>query len=139
MHGHTNIKMGRLVFILSKSHNKQQQLKQSVDNSLCQDNNHGASYMQIRAAYLLQILNEIFKNFCSTMVQSVTNLTLQRHGQCMWNLQHIKWYWDRCSPSSGIPGGGSNSPPPKFRSFDKVEPDCKLSGKCLALLFQHPN
>ena len=22
-------------------------------------------------------------------------------------------------------------PPPKFQSFDKVEPDCKLSGKCL--------
>ena len=34
--------------------------------------------------------------------------------------------------------GGSN-PPPKFRSFDKVEPDCKLSGKCLVFLFQHPN
>ena len=30
-------------------------------------------------------------------------------------------------------------PPPKFRSLDKVEPDCKLSGKCLVFLFQHPN
>jgi hypothetical protein len=29
--------------------------------------------------------------------------------------------------------------PPKFRSFDRVEPDCKLSGKCLVLLFQHLN
>ena len=28
---------------------------------------------------------------------------------------------------------------PKFRSFDKVEPHCKLSGKCLVFLFQHPN
>ena len=28
---------------------------------------------------------------------------------------------------------------PKFRSFDKVETDCKLSGKCLVFLFQHPN
>ena len=36
--------MGRLVFILSKSHNIHQQLKQSVGNSLCQDNNHSASY-----------------------------------------------------------------------------------------------
>ena len=36
--------------------------------------------------------------------------------------------------------GGSNiSPPPEFRSFDKFEPDCKLSGKCLVFLFQHPN
>ena len=31
------------------------------------------------------------------------------------------------------------TPTPKFRSFDKVEPDCKSSGKCLVFLFQHPN
>jgi len=92
--------MGRLVFILSKSHNMHQQLKQSVDNSLCQDNNHSASYMQIRAAYVLQILNEIFKKFYSTMVPSVTTLTLQRHGQCMWNLHRIKWHQDRFPPST---------------------------------------
>jgi hypothetical protein len=39
-------------------------------------------------------------------------------------------------------GGGVrvfNPPPPKFRSFDEVEPDCKLSGKGLMFLFQHPN
>ena len=36
-------------------------------------------------------------------------------------------------------GGWGVNPPPKFRSFDKVEPDCKLSGKCLMFLFQHPN
>ena len=35
--------------------------------------------------------------------------------------------------------GCSNPLPPKFQSFDKVEPDCKLSGKCLVFLFQHPN
>ena len=29
--------------------------------------------------------------------------------------------------------------PPKFRSFDKAAFDCKLSGKCLVFLFQHPN
>ena len=29
--------------------------------------------------------------------------------------------------------------PPKFRRFDKVEPDCKLSGKYFVFLFQHPN
>jgi len=35
--------------------------------------------------------------------------------------------------------GGSHPPPPKFRSFDKVELDCKLSGKYLVFLFRHPN
>ena len=25
------------------------------------------------------------------------------------------------------------------RKFDKLKPDCKLSGKCLVFLFQHPN
>jgi len=27
----------------------------------------------------------------------------------------------------------------KFRSFDKAAFDCKLNGKCLVFLFQHPN
>ena len=44
---------------------------------------------------------------------------------------------------SGVPRGGwlggFKPPPPKFRSFVKVEPDCKLSGKCLVFLFQHLN
>jgi hypothetical protein len=35
--------------------------------------------------------------------------------------------------------GVQTPPPPKFRSFDKVEPDCKSRGKCLVFLFQHPN
>ena len=35
--------------------------------------------------------------------------------------------------------GGLKPPSPNFRSFDKVEPDCKLRGKCLVFLFQHPN
>jgi hypothetical protein len=35
--------------------------------------------------------------------------------------------------------GGSNRPPPKIPKFYKVEQDCKLSGKCLVFLFQHPN
>ena len=35
--------------------------------------------------------------------------------------------------------GGVQPPPPKFLSFDNVEPDCKLSGKCLVFPFQHPN
>jgi hypothetical protein len=43
----------------------------------------------------------------------------------------------------GVPrgefGGGFKHPPPKFRIFDRVEPGCKLSGKCLVFLFQHPN
>ena len=39
--------------------------------------------------------------------------------------------------TEGGVGGGSN--PPKFRSFEKVEPGCKLSGKCLVFLFQHAN
>ena len=36
-------------------------------------------------------------------------------------------------------GFGGFNPPLKFLSFDKVEPDCKLSGKCLVFLFQHGN
>ena len=36
----------------------------------------------------------------------------------------------------GVLGGFK---PPKFRSFDKVEPDCKLRGKYLVFMFQHPN
>ena len=39
----------------------------------------------------------------------------------------------------GMGLGGSNTPLPKCRSSDKVEPDCKLSRKCLVFLFQHPN
>ena len=35
--------------------------------------------------------------------------------------------------------GLQHSLPPNFRSFGKVEPDCKLSGKCLVFLFQHPD
>ena len=30
-------------------------------------------------------------------------------------------------------------PTPTSRKFDKDKPDCKLSGKCLVFLFQHPN
>jgi hypothetical protein len=47
-----------------------------------------------------------------------------------------------CLEVSGILGWGVGVQTPfpqKFRSFDKVEPDCKLSGKCLVFLFQHPN
>ena len=40
-------------------------------------------------------------------------------------------------------GGGRlgrfNPPLPKFRSFDKVEPECKLGGKCLVFLIQQNN
>ena len=36
-------------------------------------------------------------------------------------------------------GFGVLNPPPKFQSFDKAAFDCKLSGKCLVFLFQHPN
>jgi len=44
-------------------------------------------------------------------------------------------------PQAVVYGGGVEGfkPSPKFRSFDKVEPDCKLSGKYLVFLFQHPN
>ena len=45
--------------------------------------------------------------------------------------------WVQWRTESGF--GVFNPPPPKLRSFDKVEPDCKLSGKCLVFLFQHPN
>jgi hypothetical protein len=34
--------------------------------------------------------------------------------------------------------GGSKPPSPEMPKFYKVEPDCKLSGKCLVFLFQHP-
>jgi hypothetical protein len=39
--------------------------------------------------------------------------------------------------------GGSTPPPPKFRSFDKAEPNSQFRGKyvrnCLVFLFHHPN
>jgi hypothetical protein len=44
-----------------------------------------------------------------------------------------------CNAVAYRTGGLACSNPPKFRSFDKVEPDCKLSRKCLVFLFQHPN
>ena len=50
------------------------------------------------------------------------------------NLFQLKTHQDR----SGFVGG-STSPPPKFRSFDKVEPDCKMSVKYLVFLFQNLN
>ena len=40
--------------------------------------------------------------------------------------------------SCGVPRWGVQTSP-KFRSFDKVELDCKLSRKYLVFLFQHPN
>jgi hypothetical protein len=36
-------------------------------------------------------------------------------------------------------GGLGCSTPPEIPKFYKVEPDCKLSGKCLVFLFQDPN
>jgi hypothetical protein len=40
-------------------------------------------------------------------------------------------------------GGVGGSTPPKFRSFDKAEPNSQFLGKyicnCLVFLFQHPN
>jgi hypothetical protein len=36
-------------------------------------------------------------------------------------------------------GVGGFKPLPEIPKFYKVEPDCKLSGKCLMFLFQHPN
>ena len=47
--------------------------------------------------------------------------------------------------ASGVPMDGGFGeiqtlpPPQKFGSFDKVETDCKLSGKCLVFLFHHPD
>ena len=42
---------------------------------------------------------------------------------------------------SGVSRGGlgCSNPLLKFRSFEKVEPDCKLIEKCLVFLFQHSN
>jgi hypothetical protein len=36
-------------------------------------------------------------------------------------------------------GGAKSPPPPEIPQFYKVEPDCKLSGKCLVFVFQHRN
>ena len=33
---------------------------------------------------------------------------------------------------------GGSTPPPEIPKLWQVEPDCKLSGKCLMFLFQHP-
>jgi hypothetical protein len=51
--------------------------------------------------------------------------------------EHIKY-----TGTSGVPRGvvwGVQTPPPEIPKFYRVEPDCKLSGKCLVFLFQHPN
>jgi hypothetical protein len=46
-------------------------------------------------------------------------------------------------PSGGRGVGGSNPPSPKFRSFDKAEPNSQFGGKyirnCLVFLFHLPN
>ena len=52
-------------------------------------------------------------------------------------LSRVNTYSQRVAYRVGWGGGVQTRP--KFRSFDKVEPDCKLSGKCLVFLFQHPN
>jgi hypothetical protein len=47
---------------------------------------------------------------------------------------------------SGVPRGvwgGGSTPPPKFRSFVKAQPNSQFRGKyirnCLVFLFHHPN
>ena len=59
---------------------------------------------------------------------NLANMSNQVHNSVQWRIK-----------GRGLGGLQTPSPPPKFRSFDKVEPDCKLSGKCLLFLFQHPN
>ena len=67
-------------------------------------------------------------------------LALYQTWASMWiglrpHLNHgTQWRTER-----GRVWGVQTPPPPKFRSFDEVEPDCKLSRKCLVFLFQHPN
>jgi hypothetical protein len=45
--------------------------------------------------------------------------------------------------TEGVFGGSNHPPPPKFRSFDKAEPNSQLGGKyirnCLVFLFHHSN
>jgi hypothetical protein len=53
---------------------------QSVGNMLCHQNDTTVSYMQIRAANLLAIPNEVFKTFYCSMAQAVTTLALYRPG-----------------------------------------------------------
>ena len=71
-----------------------------------------------------------------------------------WKFQLWEWHvlcWLRIcitcrliSPAVAYRGGEGGwvvqtPPSSKFRSFDKVESDCKLSGKYLVFLFQHRN
>ena len=53
-------------------------------------------------------------------------------------VETVTFVWNSGEPKGEL-RGVQFPPPRKFRSFDKVEPDCKLSGKCLVFLFQLPN
>jgi hypothetical protein len=63
----------------------------------------------------------------------LTNFWKQKCCSCLYGMH-----------DSGVPGGRVKTlpfppPPPEIPKFYKDEPDCKLSGKCLVFLFQHPN
>jgi hypothetical protein len=83
---------------------------------------------------ILEVENTVYwKQLQHSQLKSVKSGIL-----CLW----LSWSYPLLSLHLGTVAywGGSNpSPPPKFLSFDTVEPDCKLSGKCLVFLFQHPN
>jgi hypothetical protein len=85
---------------------------------------------EVSVIYLLLMLCDV-----STVTTLYTGRSKRKasHGECEWLLL--------CTlRMSGVPMGvWSIQTPPKFRSFDTVEPDCKLSGKCLVFVFQHPN
>ena len=75
---------------------------------------------------------------------SVTGIRGRRRKQQLNELKEATGYWKLKVEALAVAYRGglgvqTRPPLPKFRSFDKVEPDCKLSRKCLVFLFQHPN
>jgi hypothetical protein len=64
------------------------------------------------------------KNFAYSF-KKISQIILLEYTLQQWRTAGVVW--------------GFQPPPPEIPKFYRVEPDCKLSGKCLVFLFQHPN
>jgi hypothetical protein len=70
------------------------------------------------------------------MIRDIPGETMAREG-----ISNFRFEISACVSQWRTEGGGlgGSTPPPEIPKFYKVEPDCKLSGKCLVFLFQQPN